>query len=134
MIFEIARRAERDEELGARAAQTGVKRSGVVRGDTVLSAVIDPVPLDRLTLGDGHRRRVEFADRVRVGIDLDDLRRRATRRAALGRAGRGAAIITARTAACGQRQGAPGYHDCHLPNDHVCLLVAAIQPSAESTG
>src|SRR2546425_8617520 len=126
VILDVARRVERDEELGSRAAQAGVKGGVVIRGDTVLGAGIDPVPLDCLTLGDRHRRRLESADRVRVGVDLDDLRRRAARRAALGRTGRGAAIITARTAACGEHQGAPGCHDCHLPNNHVCLLVATV--------
>src|SRR2546422_4718770 len=134
VILDVARRVERDEELRSRAAQAGVKGRVVVRGDAVLGVVSDPIPLDRLTLGDRHRRRVKFADRVRVGGELDNLGCGPARGASLGRAGRGAAIITARTAACRQHQGAPGCHDCHPPNDHVCLLVDTVYPSTESTG
>src|SRR5205809_873389 len=94
---------EGDEELSTRAAQAGVKSSGVVRGDTVLGVSSDPIPFDRLTLGDGQGRRLELANRAGVGVELDDLGCRAARRAALGRAGGGAAVA-ARTAACGQYQ------------------------------
>src|SRR2546425_12055444 len=134
VILDVARSVERDEELGPSATQAGVKRSVVVRGDAVLGVVSDPIPLDRLTLGDRHRHRVKFADRVRVGAELDNLGSGPARGASLGRAGRGAAIITARTAAGGEHEGAPGCHDCHLPNDHVCLLVDTVYPSTESTG
>src|SRR6266550_5063280 len=133
VILHIARRVEGHEELGPHTTQAGVKGGRVVRGDTVLGVISDPIPFDRLTLADGHRRGLEFADRVRVGVELDDLGRRAARRAALGRAGGGAAVA-ARTAACGQHQRAAGCHDCHLPHGHICLLAETIDPPTESTG
>src|SRR5947207_14402236 len=88
VILDIARRVEGDEELSTRAAQAGVKSSGVVRGDTVLGVSSDPIPFDRLTLGDGQGRRLELANRGGVGAELDDLACRPARRAALGPAGR----------------------------------------------
>src|SRR5216683_2004344 len=119
VILDIARGVEGHEKLGARVTEAGVKGRVVVRRDAVLGGVIDPIPLDRLSLGDGHRRRVKSADRVGVGVDLDDLGCGAARRAALGRAGGGATVATARTAACREHEGAPSRHDCHLPNAHA---------------
>src|SRR5256886_5649282 len=132
VILDIARRVEGDEELGTRATQAGVKGGGVVRRDTVLGVSSDPIPLNRLTLGDGQGHRLEFADGAGVGGELDHLGCRAARRAALGRAGGGGAVA-ARTAACGQYQAPRRCHDCHLPHSHVCLLAETMDPPTECT-
>src|SRR5437870_1499460 len=132
VILDIARGVEGNEEFGARAAQAGVKGRVVVGRDAVLGVGGDPIPLDCLSLGHGQGRRLEFADRVRVGIELDDLGCRAAGRAALGRAGGGAAVA-ARTAACGQYQATRRCHDCHLPHGHVVLLAETVDPPTECT-
>src|SRR6266480_3916762 len=132
VILHIARRADGDEELGPRAAQAGVKGGVVVGGDTVLGVTSNPIPLDRLTLGDGHGRGLEFADGVGVGVELDDLGCRTARRTALGRA-RGGAAVAARTAAGGQYQATRRCQDCHLPHGHVVLLAETIDTPIEFT-
>src|SRR3979411_1460140 len=113
MVLDVAGLTEGDEELRPGVLRAG-SDGGIVRRHRVRRGAVLKVPFDGLPGGNGDGRRIELADRVRIGHDLHN---RVTRPG--GRAtGRGATPTTAaasrpwsrhkrRTAARSRRRRSP---------------------------